>query len=78
MRLIVNDGFGSEVNPKWNFKKGTSFKDQQWGKRPYESEKKKMMKKKMEKAKMKRFENPWKKKIDLIKISSHDESDDDS
>ena len=21
MRLIVNDGFGAEVNPKWNFKK---------------------------------------------------------
>ena len=75
---IVNDGFGGEVNPKWNFKKDTSFKNQQWGKRLYESEMKKKIKKKMEKAKMKRFKNPWKRKIDLIKISSDDKSDNDS
>ena len=77
-RSIVNDGFGGEVNPKWNFKKDTSFKNQQWGKRLYENEKKKKIKKKKEKANMKRFENPWKRKIDLIEISSDDESDDDS
>ena len=47
------------------------------GKRLYESEKKKKIKKKMEKAKMKKFKNPWKRKIDLIEISSDDESDDD-
>ena len=39
---------------------------------------KKKIKKKMEKAKMKRFKNPWERKIDLIKISSDDKSDNDS
>ena len=78
MRSIVNDGFGGEVNPKWNFKKDTFFKNHQWGKRLYKKEKKKQIEKKKERALWNRYESPWKRKIDLIEISSDEESDDDS
>ena len=60
------------------FSKRYFLQNNQWGKRLYENEKKNQIEKKKEKALWNRYENPWKRKIDLIKISSDDYSDDDS
>ena len=78
---IEDEGFRSEVNPDWKFLEGTFFKNHQWGKRLYENEYKKDNEQKKMKAVWKRYkisDNPWKRKIDLIEISSDDESNDDS
>ena len=72
--MTDNEGFGGEVNPEWNFPEDTFFKNNQWGKRLYENEKRKKIEKKKEKALWKRYENPWKRKIDLIEVISDDES----
>ena len=78
---IKYKGFGCEVNSDWKFLEGTFFENHQWGKRLYENEYKKDNEQKKMKAVWKRykiFDNPWKRKIDLIKIRSDDESNDDS
>ena len=74
---MKNKGFGGDVNPNWSFPKDTCFKNHKWGKRLYENEKLKKIKNKKKKSYFKKFESPWKRKIDLIEISSDEENDDD-
>ena len=76
---IKHKGFSGEVNPDWKFLEGTFFENHQWGKRLYENEYKKINEQKKKKTVWKRYkisDNPWKRKIDLIEISSDDESND--
>ena len=48
------------------------------GKKLYENEKLEKIKNKEKKSYLKKFESQWKRKIDVIEISSDDEHDDDS
>ena len=60
---------------------GTSFEQGHWYKKVLLNEHEKMKENKRHKSTCKRMEisqNPWKRKVDLIEISSDDESDDDS
>ena len=76
---MKNEGFGGEV--KWEFPKGTSFEEGHWYKKFLVNKHEKIKEKKKEKSTCKRIErsnNPWKRKIDLIKISSNNVSNNDS
>ena len=78
---IEDEGFRSEVNPDWKFLEGTFFKNHHWKKKFLENEDKKSIEQKKEKAICQRYKisnNPWKRKVDLIEISSDNESDHDS
>ena len=74
MDEIKNERFGGNLNTDWNFPKRTYFENHQWGKNLYENEK--VNKKK--KSVLKRFESPWKRKINFLELDSDEESDDDS
>ena len=76
---MKNDGFGGEV--KWKFPEGTTFEKGHWYRKVLLKEHEKMKEEKKLKSSCKRMEisqNPWKRKVDLIEISSDDESEDDS
>ena len=76
---MKDDRFGGEV--KWKFPEGTTFEGGHWYRKVLVNEHEKMKEEKKSKSKWKRMEisrNPWKRKVDLIEISSDDESEDDS
>ena len=76
---MKNDGFGGEI--KWKFPEGTSFEQGHWYRKVLLKEHEKMKEKKKQKStckRIKRSNNPWKRKVDLIKIRSDDESNNDS
>ena len=75
---IKNNGFREDLNPDWNFPKGTYFKYHQWGKNLYEAEKVKKKNIKRERSIWKRLESPWKRKIDFLELDSDEEIDNDS
>ena len=79
IKTMKNEGFSGEV--KWKFPEGTSFEQGHWYRKVLLKEHEKMKEKKKLKFTCKRMEisqNRWKRKVDLIKISSDDESDNDS
>ena len=76
---MKNEGFGGEV--EWKFPEGASFEEGHWYKNFFVNEHEKIKEKKKQKSTCKRIEmpnNPWKRKVDLIEISSDNESDNDS
>ena len=76
---MKNNGFGGEV--KLKFPEGTTFEKGHWYRKVLLKEHEKMKEEKKLKSSCKRMEisqNPWKRKVDLIEISSDDESEDDS
>ena len=69
---VKHKRFGGDLNPDWKWPEGTYITNNKWGNGLFKKIKKK------EKSMFKKFENPWKRKIDLMEMDSNEESNDES